>query len=79
MNAGTVPDFRRNLLKIRKIIKDTANRAVNLPKQHAGFNPVELLEEPEFIRVMLVFGELYWFPDCPIAKTMSLSAIKVGA
>jgi hypothetical protein len=39
-----------------KSLNTSVNSAVNLPKQHAGFNPVELLAENEFTRVMLVFG-----------------------
>jgi hypothetical protein len=38
-----------------KSLNTSVNSAVNLPKQHAGFNPVELAED-EFTRVMLVFG-----------------------
>jgi hypothetical protein len=39
-----------------KSLNTSVNSAVNLPQQHAGFNPVELLAENEFTRVMLVFG-----------------------
>ena len=50
--------FRRNLLKSARSLKTSVNSAVNLPKRHAEFNPVELLEEHEFISVMLVSAEL---------------------
>ena len=39
-----------------KSLNTSVNSAVNLPKQQAGFNPVELLAENEFTEVMLVFG-----------------------